>query len=107
MNGDFLGGCSACPASFLRRNLTAVAGFSAPKVRALPMISVLSDALFSTATLGSPASDRLVRAGLKQSIEVGPRHLYHQLPRHLIRKGLVSPSTQVKRARMRETISQK
>lgn len=70
-------------------------------------ISPFGCAFFDGHARVSPASDRLVRAGLKQSIEVGPRHLYHQLPRHLIRKGLVSPSTQVKRARMRETISQK
>lgn len=70
-------------------------------------ISPFGCAFFDGHAHGSPASDRLVRAGLNQSIEAGPRHLYHRLRRHLIRKGLVSALPELKRAGMRETISQK
>jgi hypothetical protein len=49
----------------------------------------------------SPGSDRLLRAGLTSSIEVGPKHLYHRLRQHLIRQGLVSPTPEAQRARMR------
>lgn len=68
-------------------------------------ISPFGCAFFDGHDHASPASDRLVRAGLNQSIEVGPRHLYHRLRRHLIRKGLVSPSPEVKRTRMRGGMS--
>jgi hypothetical protein len=49
----------------------------------------------------SPTSERLVRTGLNQTIEVGPGHLYHRLGWHLIGKELVSRSPEMKRARMR------
>jgi len=68
-------------------------------------ISPFGCAFFDGHDHASPASDRLVRAGLNQSIEAGPRHLYHRLRRHLIRKGLVSPSPEVKRTRMRGSMS--
>jgi len=70
-------------------------------------ISPFGCAFFDGHAHGSPASDRLMRAGLNQSIEAGPQHLYHRLRRHLILKGLVSPSPDMMRARMRETASQK
>jgi Fe-S-cluster containining protein len=53
----------------------------------------------------SPASDRLLRAGLISSIEAGPEHLYHRLRRHLIRLGLVSPPPEVQRGQMRRAIT--
>jgi Fe-S-cluster containining protein len=60
-------------------------------------------AFFDGHSLRSPESDRLVRAGLKMSIEAGPEHLYHRLRRHLISKGLVSPKPEIARTRMRST----
>lgn len=62
-------------------------------------------AFFDGHNHASPASDRLVRASLNQSIEVGPGHLDHRLRRHLIGKGLVSRPPEMKRARMRGATS--
>ena len=61
-------------------------------------ISPFGCAFFDGHAHASPASDRLLRAGLNQSIEAGPCDLYHRLRRHLIRKGLVSRSPAIKRA---------
>jgi hypothetical protein len=69
-------------------------------------ISPFGCAFFDGHAHASPKSERLVRAGLDQSIKAGSRHLYHQLRRHLISKGLVSRSPEVERARMRGTTSQ-
>jgi hypothetical protein len=68
-------------------------------------ISPFGCAFFDGHDHASPASDRLVRSGLNQVMDAGPRHLYHRLRQHLIRKGLVSRSPELMRARMRGTTS--
>lgn len=64
-------------------------------------ISPFGCAFFDGHAHRSPVSDRLLHAGLNSCSAVGPKHLYHRLRRHLIHKGLVSPTPETQRARMR------
>lgn len=63
-------------------------------------ISPFGCAFFDGHARRSPDSDRLVRLGLHQSIEVGSQHVYHVLRRYLIRTGRMAQSPEAARARM-------
>lgn len=69
-------------------------------------ISPFGCAFFDGHDHRSAESDRLLRAGLMRSIEIGPEHLYNRLRRHLLRNGHISPPPEVQRARMRSATAQ-